>query len=89
MSQKTILITGTNPGGIGNSLAREFHAKGLRVLATARNTDSIKDLADLGIETLSLEVTDPKQVESSIISSTMLVAITLFLLQTLTLNKSS
>jgi 1-acylglycerone phosphate reductase len=64
MSQKTILITGTNPGGIGNSLAREFHAKGLRVLATARNTDSIKDLADLGIETLSLEVTDPKSIKA-------------------------
>jgi 1-acylglycerone phosphate reductase len=64
MSQKTILITGTNPGGIGNSLAREFHAKGLRVLATARNTDSITDLADLGIETLSLEVTDPESIKA-------------------------
>jgi len=64
MSQKTILITGTNPGGIGNSLAREFHAKGLRVFATARKTDSIKDLADLGIETLSLEVTDPESIKA-------------------------
>jgi len=57
MSQKTILITGTNPGGIGNSLAREFHARGLKVFATARSTSAITDLADLGITTLSLEVT--------------------------------
>lgn len=61
---KTILITGTNPGGIGNSLAREFHAKGLRVFATARNTDSITDLAEIGIETLSLEVTDPESIKA-------------------------
>ncbi|KAG9825319.1 NAD(P)-binding protein, partial [Aureobasidium melanogenum] len=64
MSKKTILITGTNAGGIGNQLAREFHAKGLRVFATARKTDSITDLADLGIETLSLEVTDPESIKA-------------------------
>ena len=45
-----------SPGGIGNALARQFHAKGLRVLATARTADTIQDLADLGIVTLSLEV---------------------------------
>ena len=50
------------PGGIGNSLAREFHARGLRVFATARSKESIRDLnEDLGIECLSLEV---DQVES-------------------------
>lgn len=54
---KSVLITGCNPGGIGNSLAREFHAHGLHVFATARSTSSITDLASLGIETLSLEVT--------------------------------
>ncbi|KAL9026227.1 MAG: hypothetical protein Q9196_005069 [Gyalolechia fulgens] len=54
-SRKTVLITG--PGGIGNALAREFHSRGLRVLATARTAEAIKDLADLGIITLSLDVT--------------------------------
>ncbi|KAJ9619681.1 NADPH-dependent 1-acyl dihydroxyacetone phosphate reductase [Taxawa tesnikishii (nom. ined.)] len=57
MASKTVVVTGTNPGGIGNSLAREFHARGLRVFATARNTSAITDLADLGISTHSLEVT--------------------------------
>lgn len=56
--KKSVLITGCTPGGIGHSLAREFHSKGLRVFATARKTESIKDLAELGIETLSLEVTN-------------------------------
>jgi len=62
MSQKTILITGTNPGGIGNSLAREFHARGLKVFATARNTSAITDLSNLGITTLALEVTSPESI---------------------------
>jgi len=61
-TRKTVLITGCNPGGIGNSLARGFHAHNLRVLATARQREKIDDLASLGIETFSLEVTD----ESSI-----------------------
>lgn len=52
-------------GGIGNSLAREFHARGLRVFATARSKDSIKDLSgDLGIECLSLEVDNEESVEA-------------------------
>ncbi|MCJ1429271.1 hypothetical protein MMC29_007184 [Sticta canariensis] len=54
--RKTVLITGCSPGGIGNALAREFHSKGLRVFATARNAETISDLSDLGIEVLSLEV---------------------------------
>ena len=45
-------------GGIGNALAREFHRSGLRVFATARKTEEIEDLAELGIETLSLVVDD-------------------------------
>lgn len=62
MAQKSVLITGCNPGGIGNSLAREFHSHGLRVFATARQTSAITDLAELGIETLSLEVTKPDSI---------------------------
>nr|POE86937.1 nadph-dependent 1-acyldihydroxyacetone phosphate reductase [Quercus suber] len=57
MPPKSVLITGCSSGGIGHALAREFHSQGLRVFATARNSSSISDLAALGIETLSLEVT--------------------------------
>ena len=54
---KSVLITGCTPGGIGHSLALEFKSQGLRVFATARKAASISDLANKGIETLSLEVT--------------------------------
>ncbi|KAL8851889.1 MAG: hypothetical protein Q9221_003212 [Calogaya cf. arnoldii] len=62
-SRKTVLITGCSYGGIGNALAREFCARGLRVLATARTAEAVQDLADAGIETLLLEVTSDRSVE--------------------------
>ncbi|PGG95770.1 hypothetical protein GX51_08123 [Blastomyces parvus] len=55
-NRKSVLITGCSPGGIGHSLAREFHRNGLRVFATARNKSSITNLEEQGIETLSLVV---------------------------------
>ncbi|GKZ38079.1 hypothetical protein AbraIFM66950_010026 [Aspergillus brasiliensis] len=60
--RKSVLITGCSPGGIGNSLAREFHRNGLRVFATARDAKTIEDLASIGVETLSLTVDDEKSV---------------------------
>ena len=56
--RKTVLITGCAPGGIGNALARAFHARGLRVFATARSTQQLVDLSEQGIETLPLVVDD-------------------------------
>ncbi|KAK1141411.1 NADPH-dependent 1-acyl dihydroxyacetone phosphate reductase [Aspergillus melleus] len=53
-----------SPGGIGNSLAREFHRNGLRVFATARDAKSLEDLSALGIETLSLIVDDENSVKA-------------------------
>jgi 1-acylglycerone phosphate reductase len=38
--------------------------KGLRVFATARNPESISDLAEQGIETLSLEVNDIQSINA-------------------------
>ena len=61
---RSVLITGCSPGGIGHALAREFKSKGLRVFATARKAESISDLASLGIETLSLEVTDKSSIQA-------------------------
>lgn len=38
---------------------------GFRVFATARKLSSVKDLADLGIETLQLDVTSDESVQSA------------------------
>ncbi|EDN11243.1 short chain dehydrogenase/reductase [Histoplasma capsulatum] len=55
-NRKSVLITGCSPGGIGHSLAREFHRNGLRVFATARDKSALISLKEQGIETLSLVV---------------------------------
>ncbi|KAF7507559.1 hypothetical protein GJ744_010350 [Endocarpon pusillum] len=62
--RKSVLITGCTPGGIGYSLALEFHSHGYRVFATARSPSTISSLAALGIETLALELHDPQTIRS-------------------------
>ncbi|KAF2210904.1 hypothetical protein CERZMDRAFT_44391 [Cercospora zeae-maydis SCOH1-5] len=61
---KSVLITGCSKGGIGHALAREFKKHGLRVFATARKAETISDLADQGVETLSLEATDQDSINA-------------------------
>ncbi|EME89625.1 uncharacterized protein MYCFIDRAFT_63612 [Pseudocercospora fijiensis CIRAD86] len=63
-TRKTVLITGCSPGGIGHSLALEFHRKNFRVFATARKTSTITDLESQGIETLSLEATSSPSIQT-------------------------
>jgi 1-acylglycerone phosphate reductase len=43
---------------VGNALALEFAAQGMRVFATARSTASLSTLEDKGIETFALDVTN-------------------------------
>jgi 1-acylglycerone phosphate reductase len=54
--KRTVLITGCSEEGLGAALAIALHEAGLHVYATARNPDKMKQLAAMGIETLTLDV---------------------------------
>src|SRR6186713_2747804 len=69
----SILITGCSPGGMGAALAIVFHKAGHHVFATARNPSKLSTLAEMGIDTVALDVT----VESSISSAVSYVSSTL------------
>ena len=64
-SRKTALVTGCSKGGIGDALAREFHAKGVRVLATGRNLSKLEHFNALGIETLQLDVENSESIKAA------------------------
>ncbi|KAF8071602.1 NAD-P-binding protein [Lyophyllum atratum] len=57
-TQRTVLITGCSAGGIGHALAKEYHSRGLHVIATARSLDSMAELERLGITVMPLDVTN-------------------------------
>lgn len=59
------LITGCSTG-IGRALALEFHKRGQKVCATARRLDTLKELADAGMLTAELDVTDSTSVDNLI-----------------------
>lgn len=62
-----VLITGRSDGGIGAALALAFHAAGLKVHATARNSDRLSQCnAIAGIETLILDVTSTKSLAAAV-----------------------
>ncbi|KAH8158937.1 hypothetical protein CIB48_g9310 [Xylaria polymorpha] len=61
--QKTVLVTGCTPGGIGHSICLEYHRQGLHVIATARRPDVLAELAELGMSTVALDVTDPESIK--------------------------
>lgn len=60
-----VLITGAS-SGIGKEAAQLLVQKGLKVYGAARNVEKMKDLIPLGIEVLSLDVTNEKSVENCI-----------------------
>ncbi|KAI1821225.1 NAD(P)-binding protein [Xylaria intraflava] len=61
--QKTVLVTGCTPGGIGHSLCLEYHRQGLHVIATARRPEVLTELAEMGMTTLALDVTDVESIK--------------------------
>ncbi|MFJ7075008.1 oxidoreductase [Streptomyces sp. NPDC098781] len=54
---KVALVTGGS-SGIGAATARELHARGFTVYAAARRLERMRELADSGIRTLYMDVTD-------------------------------
>ena len=64
----TWLITGCS-SGLGRAFAEATLAHGHNVIATARNADSVQDLADAHpdrVLALSLDVTDPAQIAETV-----------------------
>lgn len=66
MTKKTVLITGCSEGGIGDALAQEFHRRGLRVFATARDLSKIEHLKTLGLIVLRLDMTDESSIKHAV-----------------------
>ena len=61
----TVLITGTS-SGIGHATALRLVKRGMTVYATARNVDSLADLAAAGARTLRLDVTDDASMTAAV-----------------------
>lgn len=59
---RTVLISGCSTG-IGRALALEFHARGLQVVATARQLDAISDLQREGLHCLALDVVSAESLQ--------------------------
>lgn len=64
-AKPVVLITGCS-SGIGRAMAEAFHHQGCTVYATARQLESIRDLAGLGLNTLALDVDDETSIQSAI-----------------------
>ena len=66
-TKKVILITGCS-SGIGEALAKAFHAQGDLVYATARHMESLASLKESGIKTLELDVNNMTHAQAVIAS---------------------
>jgi NAD(P)-dependent dehydrogenase (short-subunit alcohol dehydrogenase family) len=62
---RSVLITGCS-SGIGRALAREFARCGHRVFASARHPETLAELAAAGLDTLTLDVTDPRSIADAV-----------------------
>ncbi|EUC28275.1 hypothetical protein COCCADRAFT_9322 [Bipolaris zeicola 26-R-13] len=62
--QKTALITGCTPGGIGHELALEFLRRGFQVFGTVRSEEAKKTLVSEGVIAIQLEVTSDASIQA-------------------------
>jgi NAD(P)-dependent dehydrogenase (short-subunit alcohol dehydrogenase family) len=68
---RAVLITGISSvsglsSGTGRALARRLHRAGWPVYASGRNLDGLKDLAEEGITTLRVDVTDEESMVAAV-----------------------
>jgi NAD(P)-dependent dehydrogenase (short-subunit alcohol dehydrogenase family) len=63
--RQVILITGCS-SGIGRATAIEAARRGHRIFASARRREDVADLTGKGIETLTMDVTDPVSIAAGI-----------------------
>ena len=61
-----VIITGTSRG-IGFELVRQFAASGHEVLALSRNDKPVADLEMTGITAWPFDITDPREINLSLI----------------------
>ena len=65
LKNRAILITGCSTG-IGAACAKGLHERGYRVFATGRRLETLEPLAQLGIETLELDVTQDASIQQAL-----------------------
>ncbi|MEU4448021.1 SDR family oxidoreductase [Actinosynnema sp. NPDC050801] len=70
-ASRAVLITGVNSSGglssgTGRATALRLHRAGWPVYATGRDLDGLKDLADEGITTLQVDVTDEESMAAAV-----------------------
>jgi len=65
MNEKTILITGCS-SGIGLCVARGLSSRGYRVFATARRAADVEVLNKEGLESLLLDLDDPRSITAAV-----------------------
>jgi NAD(P)-dependent dehydrogenase (short-subunit alcohol dehydrogenase family) len=63
--KQVILVTGSS-SGIGRATAIEAARRGHRVFASARHREDVADLTAKGIDTLSMDVTDPGSIAAGV-----------------------
>jgi NAD(P)-dependent dehydrogenase (short-subunit alcohol dehydrogenase family) len=65
LEKQVVLVTGCSTG-IGRAVAVELKVRGHRPIATARRVEAIADLAERGIDTLRLDVTDTTSIAEAV-----------------------
>ncbi|KAL6163260.1 NADPH-dependent 1-acyl dihydroxyacetone phosphate reductase [Exserohilum turcicum] len=62
--QRTVLVTGCTPGGIGHELALEFLRQGFQVFGTVRSDEAKKTLLSEGVIAIEHEVTSAESIQA-------------------------